>query len=206
MAAHTSAGAPRLRVVHSSRPQSSSVRKLPNAVLGTLIFVACEVMLFAGLIAAFLVLRAGFDVWPPVDQPRLPVGLTAVNTIILLASGGLMFRAVRSATSVGDVRMWLGGAALLGTVFVLIQGSEWARLVSYGLTVNSSVYAGTFYVLVGCHAVHAIAGLLAMAVQLRRAIPGADFPALQEAVAGCGVFWFFVVGMWPILYVLVYLA
>ena len=62
---------------------------VPNGVLGMLLFVAVEVMLFAGLISGFVVVKASALVWPPIGQPRLPVEETLVNTAALLLSGFL---------------------------------------------------------------------------------------------------------------------
>ncbi|NIP14241.1 MAG: hypothetical protein GWM88_05715, partial [Pseudomonadales bacterium] len=52
-----------------------------------LLFIIPETMVFAGLISAFSIVRAQFPLWPPPDQPRLPIEETAVNTVALLLSG-----------------------------------------------------------------------------------------------------------------------
>jgi hypothetical protein len=73
-----------------------------NAWLATVMFLGAEAMFFAGLIGAFIVFRIGSAVWPPPFQPRLPIGITGVNTIILLASAITMhmaLRAVRNGTT-----------------------------------------------------------------------------------------------------------
>ena len=59
----------------------------PNAVIGTLIFVVTELMVFVGFISAFTITRAAYNTWPPLGQPRLPTQETLLNTIALLASG-----------------------------------------------------------------------------------------------------------------------
>ncbi len=92
-------------------------------------------MFFAGLLSAFLILRAGASGWPPPGQPRLPVAVTGANTFILLLSGVTVYLALR-AIRAGDakgMRRWLLSTALLGAVFLTVQGSEWVRLVRYGL-------------------------------------------------------------------------
>ena len=58
-----------------------------NGLLGMLLFVMAEAMLFAGMISAFTIVRSGALVWPPPGQPRLPIEATAFNTLVLLASG-----------------------------------------------------------------------------------------------------------------------
>ena len=60
---------------------------IPHGVMGMLLFVMAEAMLFAGLISAFQIVKAGAVVWPPLDQPRLPLEATAFNSVVLMASG-----------------------------------------------------------------------------------------------------------------------
>ena len=178
---------------------------IPNAVLGMVIFVFTEVMFFAALVAAYMVVSAGATNWPPPDQPRLPVGTTAVNSLFLLASGVTLFLSNRAFASTGGLarsRQMLGFTVGLGAVFVGVQGYEWARLLAHGLTMQSSPYGSFFYLIVGTHALHALIaiGLLFSNFLKRRqgALKPATFWAMQA-------FWYFVVGVWPILFVLVYL-
>ncbi len=115
-----------------------------NAWLATVMFLGAEAMFFAGLIGAFIVFRIGSSIWPPPFQPRLPVGITGVNTIVLLASAVTMHMALRSvrAGAMRRLNRMLAMTAALGGVFLLIQGYEWARLIHFGLTVSSSIYGG----------------------------------------------------------------
>jgi cytochrome c oxidase subunit III len=202
------ARAAQLRVVKSPDRGSSSPAhpiRIPNAVLGVLIFLGAEAMLFAGLISACLVLRAGSAAWPPLDQPRLPVVVTAVNTFILLCSGYTMWCAhagIRRGHT-GELQRWLGVSALLGGIFLLVQGTEWVQLIRYGLT---GVYGGVFYTLIGCHGLHVIGALIAVLVVLRGTARGQYTVRSHAAVTACQLYWFFVVAVWPVLYVLVYLV
>ena len=54
---------------------------------GMLLFIVTEVMFFASLVSAYLIIRSGLEEWPPWGQPRLPVWSTALNTAVLLSSG-----------------------------------------------------------------------------------------------------------------------
>jgi cytochrome c oxidase subunit 3 len=179
---------------------------VPSGLLGIAIFVAAEAMFFAGLISAYWVLRTQAMGWPPFDQPRLPVVVTGVNTGVLFLSGLAMHRALRTATGRRPhLTRWLVAAALLGTLFLAVQGFEWIRLIGFGLTTASSLYGATFYTLVGAHALHVVAALAVLlwvtALALRRP-EGPDETALRV----CHVYWLFVVGVWPVIYGLVYLA
>ena len=53
-------------------------------------------MFFAGLISAFMIVRASARMgWPPPGSPRLPAEQTAINTLALLVSGALLVVAWR---------------------------------------------------------------------------------------------------------------
>ncbi|MFQ5632336.1 MAG: hypothetical protein ACE5I1_26500, partial [bacterium] len=73
---------------HFDKPNS-------NSIVAMLLFIGAELMFFAGLIGAFIVLRFGAMDWPPAGQPRLPVAVTGINTAILLFSGLTMFNTRR---------------------------------------------------------------------------------------------------------------
>ena len=180
-------------------------RRATAAPLGMGLFVLVEAMMFAGFISAYLVVRSSVPqgAWPPSDQPRLPFGRTAVNTAALLAGGvalwmaGRRFRAGRR-TAAGVA---LGLAGLLTAAFVLAQGVEWVRLLAQGLTLTSSQLGSFFYLIVGAHALHALAAVVALAaawLELRadRLTPG--------RLGATQVFCFFVVLLWPLLYWMVY--
>ena len=171
--------------------------------MGTLIFVISEAMLFAGLIAAFTIVRASALIWPPPDQPRLPFEETAVNTAALLLSAALLFVAQRAftrerASASTPLLLSIG----LGAFFVVFQGVEWGALIREGLTLTSSTHGSFFYLIVGMHGLHAVAALIALVDARRRLGRGTLTPS---RFAACQVFWYFVVGLWPILYWRVYL-
>ncbi len=181
---------------------------LDNLRLAILFFMGAEVMFFAGLISAFLVLRTSAPVWPPPLQPRLPIAVTGLNTLVLLGSSVAMHRAVR-AIRLGDpvelVRR-LGLAAVLGAVFLVVQGYEWLRLLGFGLTLSSSTYGATFYTLIGTHALHVLGALVWLAVTTLFAARGSFTPERSAPLRACAMYWHFVVGLWPILYLAVYIV
>ena len=120
---------------------------VPSGVLAMLLFIVSELMLFAGLISAFIIVKSNAvgGVWPPPGQPRLPVEQTAFNTVVLLASGVCMFLAHR-AWSQGLVvrfRKLLFGAFGLAVFFVIFQGYEWVGLLGEGLTMQSGAHGAT---------------------------------------------------------------
>jgi heme/copper-type cytochrome/quinol oxidase subunit 3 len=179
---------------------------VPSGVLAMLVLVSAEIMLFAGMISAFVIGRAGAGAlgWPPADQPRLPVAATAVNTGLLLLSGAVLAGA---QVALREGRRARAGALLatalgLGALFVAWQGYEWVALIHFGLTLTSSTFGAFFYLIVGAHAAHAVAALVALGWAASGVRSGRLAPARLQAVS---VFWYFVVGLWPILYLVVYL-
>jgi heme/copper-type cytochrome/quinol oxidase subunit 3 len=181
---------------------------LDNVRLAMLFLICGEVMFFGGLVSAFLVLRVTAAQWPPPLQPRLPVGVTGVNTLVLIASSVAMVAATR-ALARDDTRTVvrrLLQAGALGTAFLLVQGYEWVRLVSYGLTVWSGAYGTTFYTLIGTHAAHVVAAVAWVGVTAWLAARGRFADGRTGAVRACAIYWHFVVALWPVLYVAVYLA
>jgi heme/copper-type cytochrome/quinol oxidase subunit 3 len=180
---------------------------LDNLRLAILILIAGEIVFFGGLVTAFLVLRVAAPVWPPPFQPRLPVLVTGLNTLVLLGSSIAMVAAAR-AWRAGDQRPLvrrLSITALLGGVFLVVQGYEWVRLVSFGLTMSSGVFGTTFYGLIGTHALHVLAALLWLSVMTALAARGRFGPGRTTPLGACAMYWHFVVALWPVLYVTVYL-
>jgi heme/copper-type cytochrome/quinol oxidase subunit 3 len=178
-----------------------------NAWLAVLMFIGAEAMFFAGLIGAFLVFRLSAAVWPPPFQPRLPVGVTGVNTVILLISAITMHWSLKGARSadLGKLIRYVGLTAMLGAVFLAVQGYEWMKLIHFGLTVSSSVYGGLFYTLIGFHALHVAGALVWLLVVYAQAKRGRYSTERSTAVQTCAMYWTFVVALWPVLYGLVYL-
>ncbi|TNE90098.1 MAG: heme-copper oxidase subunit III [Deltaproteobacteria bacterium] len=193
-----------LRLIHPA-PTREQRQIVPNEVLGMILFIGAEVMLFAGLISAYAVVRAGMpaDAWPPPGQPRLPIAFTGFNTLLLLASGGAMWFGGRKFAEGADKAVPPVLASLgLGAAFVALQGYEWANLLGEGLSMQSSPYGSFFYLIVGTHAVHAVAALLVLSVATLRLRAG---ELTEHAFTALRAFWYFVVLIWPFLYWQVYL-
>jgi heme/copper-type cytochrome/quinol oxidase subunit 3 len=180
---------------------------ISNARLGMVMLLGAETMFFAGLIGAFLVFRLANQTWPPPTLPSLPVGVTGLNTLILLYSALTMWhaqRAIRMESRQRGVRLLLF-TVLLGVTFLAIQGYEWIRLVRFGLTMASGVYGATFYTLIGCHGLHVLGAVVWLCSVLVRTLMGHYTATRYTGVALCGMYWYYVVALWPVLYGLVYL-
>jgi cytochrome c oxidase subunit III len=70
---------------------------------------------------------------------------------------------------------------------------------------SSSVYGATFYTLIGCHAAHVFGAAIWLLIILFMA---KQYRFTREQFVGvqvCGIYWYFVVALWPILFGVVYL-
>lgn len=191
-----------------TKPAGRPVRKpaIPNGVMGMSFFIAAEVMLFAAFISSYMILRAGVPVWPPWGQPRLPILTTGFNSMVLLSSAVLLHfaKVAFKAQDMAKMRKLYLGALGAGLFFVIFQGYEWFQLIQFGLTLTSSTYGGIFYVTIGAHAVHAVTAIFALALVLPR-LSKLEFGSAKDEFTAIQLFWYFVVGLWPVLYVTIYL-
>ena len=176
--------------------------KLSSPVLATLIFVCSEVMFFAALISAFTIIKASSgNMFKPPAHITLPVAATALNMLILCASGLLLHLATRRFRQQRQVALSLFAWAMLGGLcFVAGQSYEWFKLISYGMKMTSGTFAACFFLLIGAHALHAAATVVIMGYFYWRR----DRMTIEN-IKALRVFWLFVVAMFPILYWLVYL-
>jgi heme/copper-type cytochrome/quinol oxidase subunit 3 len=186
----------------------TSATPLGNARLAMVVFLVFESMFFAALIAAYLVFRTRAALWPPPDLPRLPIAITWVNSAVLAASAVTIWRAraALAAASRRALERSLIATAILGTVFLAVQGSEWLRLVGHGLTLSAGMYGATFYTLIGCHGVHVLVAVLWLLVVLARAQRSRFAGPVRVPLELCSMYWLFVVGLWAVLFPLVYLV
>lgn len=192
------------RVTQQSIPATLSLPRLPvsNAQLGVVMLIAAETMLFAGLIGAYVMFRVGSVAWPSA-RLYLPIAVTCLNTLVLLASSYTMRRAMRAARTHAQAVLLrtLKLTVLLGVSFLLLQGYEWLQLIGDGLTISTGIYGATFYTLIGCHALHVFAAVVWLSAVLHLAIRRGT----SEHVAICGMYWQYVCALWLALFVLVYL-
>jgi len=179
-----------------------------TAVFGMTLFLASEAMLFAGLIAGYIVLRLSSPAWPPSpDLPKLPVVLTGINTVFLIASS-FTYHAAEVAVKKGKKgTAWLFLTVLLGSLFLCIQAYEWYHMHHEGLWFNTGgAYGSSFFVLTGFHGLHVLVGVLMIAWALIRQLGGAYTAQSHTYLILAGMYWHFVDVVWLFLYSVLYLV
>jgi len=173
--------------------------------VGTVVWLASELMFFSGLFAAYFTLRANTPgAWPPAGV-ELNIATSGLFTLLLVLSSGSMQMAVRAvgAGRLPAFRAWLTVTLVLAGAFVANQAREWSGL---GFSISSHPYGSAFYVMTGFHGLHVLGGMLAMVLLLVRAGSATFGAGDTPAVEMVSYYWHFVdvvwVGLWATLFLL----
>jgi cytochrome c oxidase subunit 3 len=174
--------------------------------VGTIVWLASELMFFSGLFAAYLTLRAATPVWPPFHDVVDPETV-GVATVVLVLSSGTMQLAVREVhrNSLGGFRAWLAFTFVLGATFEAMQLVDYA---TRNFSFQQSAYSGAFYLLTGVHFLHVLGGLGAMVFMYMRSLnPRTRFGGHRSAphVEMLSYYWHFVDVVWVGLYAMIFL-
>jgi cytochrome c oxidase subunit 3 len=178
-----------------------------TSVLGMIIALGAWAMMFGALFFMYAGMRSHALMWPPPGVPHLPIGLPAVNTVVLLASSGAFSLGVRSIRK-GNRRAlsaWLGTAAALGTTFLVLQVVVWRDVWAAGLLPSTGAYGSVFYGLTALHAAHVAAGILVILFVLVRSLLGKYTEHNVMKVRLPAMFWHFVDAVWVLMFVSLYL-
>ena len=172
---------------------SLQVRAHP-LVLGTVLFLASELMFFAALFASYYALRANSATWPPPGvHPDVVEG--AVGTLLLFVSSLAMVLATRAMDRKRNVaaRWWTGCAILAACAFIGLSVHGYTQ---DPFTIASNAYGSIYYTLTGFHLLHVTAGvgiLLALLIGMRS-------PALRayhrQGAEAMTYYWHFVFIVW----------
>lgn len=178
-----------------------------TSFVGMVMALASWTMMFGSLFFAYAVLRLKAGTWPPEGIEPLPRLLPFVNTLVLLASSVVLARGVRRAADarIGALLGALKTTLALGSLFLVLQLAVWIPLWGSGFRIDSGVYGSIFYGLTVFHALHVLAGLVALAVLLPGARNGRWRSGAQSRVRGTAMFWHFVDAVWVVMFVAVYL-
>ena len=100
---------------------------------------------------------------------------------------------------------WYVLTFLMGAFFVTLQVTEYATLVSEGLTISSSPFGSVFYLATGFHGIHVTGGLIAFLMVIGRAFAVRNF-GHKEATTAVVVsyYWHFVDVVWVALFLIIY--
>jgi len=175
--------------------------------LGMWIFLAADAMTFGAAIAAYAALRMDNVNWPDPAQ-FLGITFTAIMTFILIVSSLTMVEALSSIKhgNMSRFQLFLGLTVLGGLAFLGMQAREWHELIwDKGLSIKTSLFSATFFILTGFHGCHVTGGVIYLAVILLRGMSGKITMAKAGLVEVAGLYWHFVDLVWILIFTFVYL-
>jgi heme/copper-type cytochrome/quinol oxidase subunit 3 len=176
----------------------------PSVKLGMALLLGSESVFFLMLILAFVIFR-GQSI--KVARETLDFPLTSIYTISLFGSSIGIWRAtgILKKHDSEIARPWFAIAIALGGVFIVGQNIEYFRLLRHGVTIDRDLFGATFFTLTGMHGLHALIGTALLAGVLWGVGPGRP-PVAQraEAIQAISAFWHFVVGLWVVIFSVVY--
>jgi cytochrome c oxidase subunit 3 len=199
----TSGGATVEGLQHAVRLRPLTFKTHP-LVFGVVVFLASELMFFAGFFAAYFDLRAQSAVWPP-PGVHLNIVESSVGTLLLALSSFAVFAGIRALRKnhFGAARRYVAASVAMGIAFLAIALHGWSH---NGFRIDSHAYGSLFYAMTGFHALHVLAGILlliALLAGLTKSAFNANGRAGAEAI---GFYWHFVfivwVGIWGAIYLI----
>ncbi|HEV2633933.1 MAG TPA: heme-copper oxidase subunit III [Actinocrinis sp.] len=212
-------------VATATATQAAPVPRVPNrpnlTSVGTIVWLASELMFFAALFAIYFTLRSvDGDAFFKANAVHLNVPLSTVNTIILVSSSfpcqfGVFAAERHQVKRRGPLwrfwgknwgmREWYALAFLLGAVFISLQVYEYSSLVRDGHPISENAWTSAFYLATGFHGLHVTGGLLAFLVVLARTYKARRFTHDQEiAAVVVSYYWHFVDVVWIGLFFVIY--
>ncbi len=196
--------------------------------LGMWMFLATEVLFFAGLFGAYTVYRMLYPAEFELASSHLNRMIATVNTVFLITSSLTITLAIRSA-KVGDrgaLIRYLIITAALGAAFMVMKGFEYAEdfhenllpgprfadkfrddATSRGLDPGKvQLFLCFYYIMTGIHGIHIIVGIGCILWLVWEAWRGTIPPENYSTVEVVSLYWHLVDAIWLFLMPLLYLA
>ena len=187
------------------KPQATlrSASGVPTGRLAIWWVLASEIVIFGGLLAAYVMHRLGHPEWAHESEHTNTLA-GGINTLVLLTSSLMAVLAHQAAQKGNGPRaanfLWL---TILGAVmFVGIKSVEWTLEISHGFVLTKSPFWSFYYCAAGLHALHVIAGATIMGIVAIDARKGKEL----QRVELIGIYWHFVDVVWIFLFPLLYIA
>jgi cytochrome c oxidase subunit 3 len=183
------------------------------------LFLATEVLFFGGMFLGYTVYRIYYPQAFAEASRHTLIIYGATNTAVLLVSSTVMAFAVRAASQNrrGLVGLLLLLTALLGALFLVIKGFEYAREIHEGLfpghhfhidaadPARAEMFFYIYWLMTGVHALHVTIGVVLIVLFALRAWLTNAFRNHDTPVELLGLYWHFVDIVWVFLFPLIYM-
>jgi cytochrome c oxidase subunit 3 len=164
-------------------------------------------MSFAAFTSALFVRQGSAEDWTHIALPSILYG----NTVALLLSSVTLQLARRTLAAMPSTEPhairtiepraarrglgWLMATLALGFVFVAGQFEAWRQLAAQGLYLATNPNSSFYYVLTAMHGLHVLAGIVALALVMRRIV--ASRAAFRKSTfEATATYWHFMGVLW----------
>jgi cytochrome o ubiquinol oxidase subunit 3 len=173
---------------------------------GFWIFILSDMVMFSALFATYAVL-SGNTAGGPTGAELFNLRNVFIETVCLLLSSYTCGLGALSAERRQPGRFFVFAALtfLLGAAFLIIEATEFARMVQTGAGPSRSGFLSAFFALVGMHGAHVTSGLLALIYLAAQVIAKGLRPAVLRRLLCWSLFWHALDIVWVGVFTLVYL-
>jgi cytochrome c oxidase subunit 3 len=178
-------------------------------LLGFVLFLCSDVVLFSAFVFAYLYLRGTIDEWPPIlnghQLPRLDLPFAEFNSIVLFGSGVTMHHALENWKhgKKGRFDVFMGATIVLGIMFLLGQAYEYSHAQIGGW--SGSIFGASFFTLTGMHGFHVFCGVCYLAILWWQTKKGHYDTGHYFGLTAGTLYWHFVDVIWVALFFLFYI-
>jgi cytochrome o ubiquinol oxidase subunit III len=173
---------------------------------GFWIFILSDMIMFSALFAAYAVLR-GNTAGGPTGAELFNLRNVFIETMCLLLSSYTCGLGALSAERRQPARFLIFAlfTFVLGAAFLIIEGTEFARMVEMGAGPTRSAFLSAFFTLVGMHGIHVASGLIALIYLAAQVIVHGLRAAVLRRLLCWSLFWHALDIVWVGVFTLVYL-
>ncbi len=180
-----------------------TVAGLTTGKLGLWWLLSSEIVIFGGLLGAYIMHRLGHPEWAN-QAVHTNVIAGTINTFVLLTSSLFAVLAHQAAEAKDGPKaaryllLTVGGAV----AFLMIKSYEWSVEISHGYTITANTFWSFYYTAAGIHGLHVIIGAIIMLIIAWGANKGEELHRVELV----GLYWHFVDIVWISLFPLLYIA
>ena len=199
---------------------SEARQQQDSAKLGMWIFLITEVLLFSGLFTFYAIYRSWYPDMFYNAHKQLNVALGTLNTLVLITSSVTIALAIRAMqfNKRKQTIILLISTLILAATFLIIKFFEYRHKFHLGQLpgkyytftgvegTNPHVFFSVYFMLTGLHAIHVIAGMIAISWVLRRTIKNHFSAEYYTPLENAGLYWHLVDMVWIYLFPLLYLV
>lgn len=179
----------------------------PPGDLAIWFFILAEMLAFGVLFVAYAFARAQDVALFNASQLTLDRTAGLINTLALITSSYCVVRgvgAIRQGQAPASAR-WLGGAFLLGVLFIAVKGFEFQAKFAAGITLSTNTFYMFYLGMTFFHFMHVAMGLVILGFIIAKTRRGGYDRLNHTGVETGASFWHMVDLMWLILFPLVYI-